>query len=213
MQKLHAHFKTKLGTKKHVIWDWNGTLLDDVALCVSVTSEILAECGLPKVTADDHLQKFRHPLVDYYRDLGFDFSRVPFAELSDRFHDRYGERLEEARLFAGSRELLVTTGIGCSILSAAPESDLKRLLLKYGIAGYFEYVYGLGDRLAHSKIERGLQLLQVLDLPPQDIVLVGDTDHDREVAEALGVDALLLEGGHQHPERLRACHHEVLARW
>jgi phosphoglycolate phosphatase len=211
VQTLHAH----LEGKRHVIWDFNGTLLDDVALCVDVIAGILTEHGLAPIDEAAYLAKFRFPIVEYYRDLGFDFERTPFDGLTRQFIERYMARVGEAPLFDGTEAALAALrqrGVGCSMLSASHEQDLLALLGRLGIRSYFDHVCGLGDHYAASKIERGKQLLQTLALPPEDLVLIGDTHHDLEVAHALGIDAVLVTGGHSTFERLAAKHHQVVRR-
>ena len=47
---------------KHVIWDWNGTLLDDAVLCVEVMNVVLARRKLPPLTAERYADRFRFPV-------------------------------------------------------------------------------------------------------------------------------------------------------
>ena len=204
-----------LAGKTHVLWDWNGTLLDDLAMSVAVVSEVCELHGLPRLELGVYLETFRFPIRDYYRELGFDFERTPFPMLSRQFIERYAARLGETKLHDGAIEALEALrerGIGCSVLSAAHERDLEELLVRHGIRRYFTHVYGLGHHEANSKIERGRELLAALRVPPAELVLVGDTDHDLEVAEALGIDALLVTGGHQSETRLRRLHDWVVSR-
>jgi phosphoglycolate phosphatase len=107
---------------------------------------------------------------------------------------------------------LSDSGIKSSVLSAAKEDDLLGMLEHFEIKHLFDHVFGVSDHLAHGKISRGLDLLKKINLPTSQLVLVGDTDHDAEVAEALGVDAILLDGGHQCPDRLSARKLHVLRR-
>jgi phosphoglycolate phosphatase len=83
---LQAH----LAHKKHIIWDWNGTLLDDVDEVVEVTSQMLVDHGLQPVTHEQYRAVFCFPISQYYRRLGFDFERAPFETLSDQFVALYG---------------------------------------------------------------------------------------------------------------------------
>jgi phosphoglycolate phosphatase len=211
------HLTPRLAGKTHVIWDWNGTLLDDVDLCIDVISELLVEHGRAPLSRDDYLAKFRFPVEGYYREL-FDLEAVPFATLSDAFILRYNERAGRVRLHAGTGEVLAELAarkIACSVLSAAHEDDLRSLIAHYGLGGFFRHVYGIGDRYARSKIERGRALIAEIaadGTPPRELVLIGDTDHDLEVAAALGIDALLLTGGHQSEARLRAAGASVVMR-
>jgi phosphoglycolate phosphatase len=198
----------ELRGKAHVIWDWNGTLLDDVRVCVEVIGEILAVHGKDPLGLDDYLKVFRFPVREYYRAIGFDFEQTSFETLTQQFVRGYAARLMDCSLFEGCRELLAelrAAGIGCSVLSAAHERQLNELLAYHGIAGFFDEIFGIQDFYAASKIDRGHQLIHKLEargIHRASIVLVGDTDHDAEVGHALGVDVILLSGGHQCPTRL-----------
>ena len=206
--------KPHLEHKSHIIWDWNGTLLNDVTACVGVISEILREHDLPEISEAQYRAQFRFPIAEYYKSLGFDFSKTSLAMLSDKFVTRYKPRAMACSLFDGARELLATlhgSGIPMSILSAANEAELKELTRHHQIDHYFGRLCGLSDFYAASKIERGRELIAELGIEVDEIILVGDTDHDLEVARALGVDALILADGHQSYERLQPLHSRVFA--
>ena len=204
-----------LENKSHIIWDWNGTLLDDVHLCVDIVSGIAERHGAQPVTRNSYLQKFRFPVIEYYKELGFDLNRTSYEALSQEFFHAYKANIHLTKLHAGMAELiaeLADSGIRSSVLSAAKEDDLIGMLEHFNIQHLFDHVYGVNDHLAHGKIARGLQLIEQIDMPASKIILIGDTDHDVEVAEALGIDAILLDGGHQCPERLTARKLTVLSR-
>ncbi len=211
MQRLRAHF----AGKTHVIWDWNGTLLDDVEMTLDLVSDATEANIGRRLTRDEYLELFRFPIRTYYEELGFDFARVSFEDLSRQFMERFEARVRGCELFSGTRELLAelrADRIDCSILTAAHEDNVKALLRHFRIDGYFHAVFGLQDVYARSKVERGRQLLAHLGLPPAALILVGDTDHDYEVAQALGIDAVLVTAGHQSRTRLEKVHHLVVTR-
>lgn len=210
MRDLHEH----LTHKKHVIWDWNGTLLNDVELCVSIIGNILERNQMPRITRLEYLAKFRFPVIEYYKSLGFDFSKVSWEILAKEFIEEYDSRAPTCSLFEGAKDLLGELhgrGIKQSILSAAKESGLKDLVVHHDIRRYLDWVCGLGDHYAASKIDRGLLMLKESGIAKEEAILVGDTDHDLEVGNALGVEVLLLGDGHQCPTRLKPVHTQVLA--
>lgn len=208
MITLRPHFEGKT----HVIWDWNGTLLDDVELCVDIIQGMLRKHDLAPIDKGEYLRVFRFPVVEYYKDVGFDLKKVPFEVVATDFMNAYNSRVLEASLFGGAVDLigaLRENGVCCSILSAAQETDLQSLIRHHGIEELFDHIYGLGDHYARSKIERGRQLIDAMGVGKDQIMLVGDTDHDLEVGEALGIDVLLVAGGHQSHERLSERHSRV----
>lgn len=208
MKILKPHF----AGKSHVIWDWNGTLLDDVELCLDIMQGMLRRHGLKPIALDDYLRLFRFPVIEYYKEVGFDLDSTPFEEVATDFMTSYLNRVKEAPLFGGVQELLAELrdeGIACSVLSAAPERDLKELLAHHGIDCHFDHVFGLTDHYARSKVARGRELMMRLGRDPGELLLVGDTDHDLEVGQELGIDVLLVSGGHQSHDRLAERHHRV----
>lgn len=201
--------------KSHVIWDWNGTLLDDLDLCVEIGSDVLEQFGYARVTREAYLAQFRFPVVEYYKSIGVDLERTSFEEMTHHFMTTYQTRVMHSHLFEGTQAMLaelVANGSKCSVLSATHEPDLKVQLQQHGLTAFFTHVCGLGDRHARSKVERGRQLLAAMGCDPVEVVMFGDTDHDAEVAAALGIDVILLTGGHQSYERLSASKHRVFDR-
>lgn len=211
MLHLHPH----LAHKTHIIWDWNGTLIDDVELCVRSVGAMLEAHGMAPVTLEDHRRLFRMPVREFYRDLGFDLDRVPFELLAHDFVERYARGVHACRLFDGAIDLLErlqAAGARQAVLSAARESDLVTLLDHFAIRQYFDHVCGLEDVYATTKIDRGRDLIRRWRAEPADVVLVGDMDHDVEVARALGIDVLVVTGGHQAEERLAQVYPDAIRR-
>ena len=200
-----THLEELIKTKSHILWDWNGTLLDDVDLCVFTIAKILEKYELPIIDRESYRKTFSFPVIQYYKSLGFDFDKVSFKAVADEWMAVYQENLEMAALHNGAEGLLRTlkkTKKTQSILSAAKQTHLEEQLEFYGIKNQFDYIFGISDHYAKGKIERGKELVQLLDAPRSTMVLIGDTDHDKEVADELGIDLILLGDGHQHHERL-----------
>ena len=190
---------------RHVIWDWNGTLVDDAWLCVEIINELLVRRGLAPITPCKYSAVFRFPLRIYYQRVGFDLEREDFATLGDEFNILYSQRLYESRLREGACKVLAAlgrNGIGQSLLSASNEVDLEEMVAHYGLRSHFVAVAGVDNGLGEGKIERGRRHLAELNYRADEILLVGDTLHDIEVAAALGVHCVLLPSGHQSRRRL-----------
>lgn len=202
MNTLQPH----LSDKKHIIWDWNGTLLDDVDYAVSTIGQLLRENDLAAIDREAYLEKFGFPVFNYYQTLGFNFEKTPFAVVAERFIEIYNESVHRTTgLFSGVNELLADLrgqGLAMSILSAAHETPLREILTYHAIDRHFDHIHGLRDNFATSKVQRGHELIAKIHIPKEEIIMVGDTDHDAEVAEALGIDILILADGHQKYERL-----------
>lgn len=198
---------------KHIIWDWNGTLLDDLWLTSELCNVELRKRGLPTVDREEYIKKFRHPVIKFYERIGLDLSVHSYQELTDSFHADYSVRCSECELFEdipGVLAALAEKGITHSILSALPQGILEQSVSQKGIAGYFVNVRGLDTNHADSKVQNGRDWLTSLDFSPEEVLLIGDTDHDVEVAGELGADCVLIARGHQHQDVLQSCGVPVL---
>ena len=191
-----------------VLWDWNGTLLDDVALCVDALNRLLARHGYSQRYALDSYRKiFGFPVEEYYLRAGFDFTRNSFDELAQSYMLDYVPASAACPLMPGAEQTLSrlqAAGKRQVILSASPIGTLRQQAGQRGLLPYFDRLLGLGDIYAKSKVELGLRYLQESGFDPARAVMIGDSTHDFEVAQALGVGCVLQSAGHQPPEVLLA---------
>ena len=189
---------------QHIIWDWNGTLLDDTQAGVNAINAMLAARGLRQIDIPTYRELFGFPVINFYRTIGFDIEQENWDAVAREFHDLF---LADAsiRLHSGATAALALVrqaGIGQSILSASEQSILASMLEAFGVTPYFSGIFGVDNLYGHSKLELGRALLKRLGLPPDSVLMVGDSLHDHEVAAALGVRCLLIAQGHQSHARL-----------
>jgi phosphoglycolate phosphatase len=188
-----------------VIWDWNGTLLDDKQICLRGINRLLERRKLAPLDMDRYRKIFTFPVRSYYEAAGFDFSREEFEVPAEEFIDEYRLLLPEAGLFPDVLQVLAffrQRGIRQYVLSAMEQQALVRSIDERGILANFQGIYGIGDNLAYSKLLRGRELLQENQIDPKHALMIGDTLHDLEVAGELGLNIVLVGRGHQHPDRL-----------
>ncbi len=191
---------------KHIIWDWNGTLLDDARLCHEIINEIIVENNLPAVSFERYLEVFTFPVRKYYEAVGLPVENGEFERLGKIFMEEYEKRKLLAPLHEGARETLekiASNGVGQSVLSAYSTDKLEDTLAKFSIREYFTKVAGLDNIYAAGKTEVGKRLVASLNLAENEAVMIGDTLHDAEVARTIGADAVLIAHGHQSERRLR----------
>lgn len=187
---------------KVVIWDWNGTLADDVEASFRATNSILAGRNMPPITMEQYYSYIDTPISKFYAHL-FDLEEVPMSVLGAEFYAYYPLYFEG--LHRGTAELLSAlraAGVRQVILTSGNTGVVERDLQKYGIRDYFEEVLGADDLLATGKVERGLAWIKTQRDLPKEMVLLGDTLHDYEVAMAMGVDCVLGAIGHQSEKDL-----------
>ncbi len=206
--KLHHAIKNK----EHIIWDWNGTLLDDVSHAVNVMNTLLAEHKLPLIDREHYRKIFDFPVLTYYQKLGFNFEKESFESLCHRFVDRFMNGFQTLPLIPDMKSVLLglqEENRTQSILSATDQSNLDSMISHFSLSDTFKFVFGIDNKLAGSKIERGHDLIKKSGISESKTVIIGDTLHDLEVARTLNIDAVLISHGHQCPSRLRS-HHEVV---
>jgi phosphoglycolate phosphatase len=198
----------------NVIWDWNGTIIDDIKQVVKTLSAQLQRHGLRAPTEEEYRKHFKFPISEFYEILGFDLEKKNFEELSKEYHLELEKYANEAKVFKGLEGLLSDLkedGVKSYILSAAPQTYLDEIVEEVGLSPYFEALYGLPHGLADSKVQRGLELMADHGINPEKTLLIGDTLHDLEVGKELGVKVLLIADGHQSHSRLSSAHDFVLS--
>ncbi len=191
---------------RHIIWDWNGTLLDDSLVCYDILNRMLTKRGLPAVSKEEYEEKFGFPVIDYYLHVGFDFKKESYTTLAKEFIVEYDlHEIECPVRPEGITAITEFKRLGCrqSILSALEQSRLEIATNRLALQYYFDDLVGVTDYLAGGKIERGLQYIIDCECHSEDTLMIGDTPHDYEVASALKIDCALIPGGHASISRLR----------
>ena len=193
---------------KHVIWDWNGTLFNDVEVCRQIINGILVRRHLNALTLENYRSIFTFPVKDYYEKAGLDFSRYSFEVLGQEWMNEYEVRKGECSLHDGAAntlERISEKGIGQSILSAYSQHTLEEIVKQFGLDKFFSNMVGLDHIYATSKIDNGKELMKKLGNGKGETLFIGDTVHDFEVAEEIGAECILISGGHQEKTKLEAC--------
>lgn len=191
----------------YVIWDWNGTLLDDTGCSVAALNETLRHRGLPEVSLDWYRDNFSFPVRPFYAKCGIDLAAEDWDALAREYHDAYArmpKRLNGEAVAAV--EAVKSAGGGQSILSAHRQDLLEADVETFGIRGLFDFVCGADNLDGGSKVRRALGLLEKVSAlgVADEVVVIGDTLHDKEVADALGVGCVLCAQGGNSAARLRA---------
>lgn len=192
---------------RNIIWDWNGTLLNDMDICIECMNTLLANRLLPRLSQSYYREVFTFPVKEYFLKIGFDFSKESFEVPAGEFVDLYNIKYREAGLFDEVHSVLGqlrNKGYKQYILSAQEKTQLSKLISYYGLEEYFEAVTGIVNNYAHSKVEAGKQMMEDHKLDRKESIMIGDTLHDYEVASSIGIPCLLLSHGHQSPLRLRS---------
>jgi phosphoglycolate phosphatase-like HAD superfamily hydrolase len=189
----------------HLVWDWNGTLLDDLALVVAATNVSLTAVGGPTITAEEHRRDFRRPISDYYAHvLGRPVSQEEFVELDRVYHEAYRQGLLDTVLSADAEAAMRAWPGTQSLLSMWFHEELVAEVTRRDLHHLLHRIDGLcagfvgGGRKAEHLVEH----LAALDLKAVDVVLIGDSVDDAHAAASVGAACVLYSGGFTHADRL-----------
>jgi len=194
-----------LSDYKHVIWDWNGTLFSDVEICCDIMNYLLTKRGMEKISLEKYREIFTFPVKEYYRIAGHDISDENWEIISHEFIHEYERRKNSCGLYDKAVDVLEhikSKGISQSVLSAYSQHTLEEMINQYNLSEYFIRLVGLDNIYATSKLANGIKWMNELGLKNNEVLMIGDTEHDFEVASGIGADCLLISSGHQNKDKL-----------
>jgi phosphoglycolate phosphatase len=188
-----------------IIWDWNGTLLDDSEVCRDAINKMLKVRSLPELTLEKYRNVFTFPVIEYYSEVGFNFDVEEWEPVAMEFINLYLSALPSCGLTPFAAKTLETfkqKGYRQAIISAMEHEELLKSVSALGIYEYFDYIGGIGDHYGGGKIDNAKNYLNAAGLNPEKITLIGDTLHDSQVAAELKCKCILVATGHQSFQRL-----------
>ncbi len=185
----------------HLLWDWNGTLLDDIDVCIRAINSILREEDIPEIDVEGYREKFCFPIRKYYENVGLDVGGGKFETYAQKFIQRYQGESRKCGLVKNAEQVLKRIGgmgIEQIILSASRKDLLEQQVADAGVKIHFKELLGLDDIHAKSKKEIGMKWKEKNKLDGANILMIGDTFHDYEVAQSLKANFLYYAKGHQN---------------
>ena len=189
-----------------IIWDWNGTIVNDAFVFIKIMNSFLKERSLPLISLKDYRRFFVFPVKNYYINLGFDFTKESFEVLSHQFIAEYKKAMLTPGLVSGARSLISALNkekITQVVVSAQENSLLKKAVKYYKLNKKFVCVRGTNNYRATGKVNVAKKVFNTHLQGSKKIILIGDTEHDAEVARALFIDCCLVSYGHSSKERLK----------
>jgi phosphoglycolate phosphatase-like HAD superfamily hydrolase len=189
----------------HLVWDWNGTLFNDLDVVVASTNTAFLKVGGQAITADHHRRRFRRPIIEFYAEsLGRELLETEFLEMDDIFHRSYLDSMAGVTLAPDAVEAIAAWDGTQSLLSMWFHHELVPTVTRFGLE--FLRVDGLRDPLNGTyKADHLRNHLTELGLAGQEAVLIGDSVDDADAARTVGARCVLYSGGFTHEENLRAC--------
>lgn len=190
---------------KVIIWDWNGTLLNDVSACIQSMNKMLSIRRLPLLTEHRYRQIFTFPVKDYYDQLGFDNNKDPFEEIGLEFIRHFRKCLPDIPLQEGAKNIIAkikADGYKQVILSAMEHKSLVNNISHFQIDHWFDSVFGIDNDYGGGKSHLVQKINENHYFTPDECLMIGDTLHDADVALKAGWNCVLTASGHQSFDRL-----------
>lgn len=194
----------------HIIWDWNGTLFDDIHIVVEAVNEVLHRLGSGPICQERYRSHFTRPVHHFYeRILGRTLQPHEFHGLDEHFHSSYRARMGAAGLGRDAEHALTAAaaaGFSQSLLSMWRHVELVPTVRAHRIDGHMRRVDGLRDGRGDAKGPHMARHAEALALPraSERVVVIGDALDDAAAAGGLGFHCVLYDGGTHHVDALRA---------
>ncbi len=191
-----------------IVWDFNGTLLDDIRAGIDAVNDMLSRRGLATIdSVESYREMFCFPIIDYYAKVGFDFEKEDYyTVLAPEWVALYMENYKHSTLMPSAKQTLqalAAQGYTQTLLSATELQMLKGQVQDLGLESHFAEIWGLDNIHAGGKIGTALAWREAH--PHAKALFVGDSVHDWEVARAANADCVLYCGGHQSRAQLQVC--------
>lgn len=188
---------------KTILWDFNGTVMDDMGASVGAVNAMCTRRGLPQITPEWYTLHLVMPLQQFYANIGFDMQKERIEDVSAEFQQEcskfprpvFPEVLAALERFKqrGMRQLLFSSLHHDTLIQQAGDR---------GILHYFEDVVGRSDRSLGGKEQAAAAYLMEHGIDPKEVLVVGDLTTDHDMADYIGSPCALIEKGHQHREIL-----------
>jgi phosphoglycolate phosphatase len=205
---------------KFIVWDWNGTLLDDAKAVLDCYNLILARLGRAGMSIESFREWHDMPFEIIYRRAGLndeDIGRLKAMAEHNIFHDHYEPLADRLALREGVTEILgraATGNVHSYILSNHIVDPIRRQLDRLGIERHFREVLAYESRALQfkdmTKGERLRRYIKAQALHPGNAVIIGDTLEEIDIARDLGLISVALTGGVVSEVRLRAAKPDYL---
>ena len=198
---------------KLVVWDFNGTIVNDVELCYEIETKMLQERHMQTYTLEQYRDTFCFPVIEYYYKMGYTFEEESYEDISVEFNQLYDEGFPSLKVmddFIETIESFQENGMENVIISASRQDKLLEQCQQLGISSYFTKILGTDNLLGSSKVEIAKQFMKEHHVLPGVCMFIGDSSQDVETATAMGIRNIhLVARGHQSKKVLCASFKDV----
>ena len=183
---------------KNLIFDWSGTLCDDLALTLEATNYVLSQYNRPALTREQFRDEFQLPYPDYYARKTPEASLVDLEKYYRHAFDNAVTQVTRIPHAAEFLEFCRKRGIRCFILTSMDPRAFDEQARHLGFKDYFEHIHS-GVR---NKEEYIYTLLRQHSLNPADTAFIGDMQHDINAAHCAGIIGIGVLTGYNNAAQL-----------
>ncbi len=187
-----------------LVFDWDGTLVDSEGFAIEALQKTAADFNYPIPTTEEIREFFGQKLETLLQQF---FPQDRQAELAQKFYQHFTEEELVTRFFTGTLETLrylKQQGFILAIATNRARTKLNMALDTTNIKGLFTATRCPEDGAPKPAPDMLLTLLDELDTPAQNALMIGDTIFDMQFARNAAVDALAVCYGHHRKEQLAA---------
>lgn len=179
---------------RNLIFDWSGTLVDDLPPVLEATNHVFSVYGVEPLDREAFRLRFRLPYREFYAEV---LPGVPLEELEVHFRKAFFESKAAVTVLPHAREKLEwcrQQGIRCFVVTSMDSQAFQKQLVELGLADFFEATYsGVLD-----KRELILEVLENHHLSPAESAFIGDMTHDIDTARHGNMTSIAVLTGYTH---------------
>lgn len=185
---------------KVLIWDFNGTLIDDIDAALSSVNDMLIRRSLPVINFEQYASYVDTPIIKFYEHIFEDLYSMDFDEIAAEFNEGYENHLKDRAVMAHADEVLeYFNGKGKlqTVISATHINKVTKRLAEFGLADYFDRILAHDNLIAEDKTHLAVKYFAEKGIDPNEAIVIGDCVADFKMAQAIGCDCVLTTQGHQ----------------
>lgn len=192
---------------KVIIWDFNGTLIDDIDAALSSVNDMLTRRNLPVISFEQYASYVDTPIIKFYEHIFDDLYSMDFGVIANEFNDGYEKHLKSPAVMPCAHEVLEhfnSLGKLQTVISATHIDKVTNRLREFGLEAYFDKILAHNNLIAEDKTHLAVRYFAEKDIKSHEAVVIGDCVADFKMAEALGCDCILTTQGHQSRKEFAA---------
>ena len=196
-----------------IVFDWDGTVMDSTAVIATSIQSACRDLGLPVPSDENARHVIGMGLAQALQHAVPDAPEHMYEPLADRYRHYFLAQDQSIPLFSGAQETIAElheAGHALAVATGKSRKGLDRVMDSSGLRRYF-----LASRTADETFSKPhpamlLELMEELGMQPEQVLMVGDTTHDLQMAINAGVDAVGVTHGAHPEDQLRALNPRAL---